>query len=95
MYISGKSIHPRKYLWKINLSYAFSGSTAVVVPKTFNWEVNEALSNTLQKADEIYIRDFPEVKSKIQAFKEGGVESLAIVSGNIILYICIGFKGKE
>ena len=83
MFISGKSIFARPPCFHIPRTFS---SARFNSRKGFNWELQDQLKpSEFQQADEIFIKDLPRVKSKIQALREGGASELRIVTGSLIL----------
>lgn len=82
MFISGKSIFGRSPFFRLLRKFSARFNTK----KGFNWEVQDQLRPyDFQQADEVFIKDLPRVKSKIQALREGGASELRIVTGSLIL----------
>ena len=89
MLISGKSISVVTPCLRLSRQFT---SARFNSRKGFNWELEDQLKPWgLPQADEVYIKDLAQVKSKIQALKMGGSNNLRIVTGIQIL----GRKNKE
>ena len=82
MFISGKSIFARRPCFHLPCKFS---SARFNLRKGFNWELQDQIKPfDFQQADEVFIKDLPRVKSKIQALREGGASELRIVTGNLV-----------